>query len=146
MASRPRHIRTIQGDAPVETPGRSKVGSEDVWPVGGGYNDDVGIGIETSISTSIWLRVCSRSSCEPPSAPRWRPMHRSHLQRRYRDLSLGLVEQSRTDWRPRRQKSDEIPTGDREEGTPASPRQLWQARSCLCREADSRDTFWNACA
>ena len=27
-----------------------------------------------SISTRIWLRVCSRSSCEPPRpAPRWRP-------------------------------------------------------------------------
>ncbi len=27
-----------------------------------------------SISTSSWLRVCSRSSCPPPSpAPRWRP-------------------------------------------------------------------------
>ena len=31
-------------------------------------------GSKPSISTSNWLRVCSRSSCPPPSpAPRWRP-------------------------------------------------------------------------
>ena len=65
----------LDADLAVEAARAQQGRVEDVQAVGGGDEDDVLVlASNPSISTSIWLRVCSRSSWPPPMpAPRWRP-------------------------------------------------------------------------
>ncbi len=55
-------------------------------------------GSKPSISTSIWLSVCSRSSCPPPMpAPRWRPTASiSSTKMMAGEFSLACLKRSRT--------------------------------------------------
>ena len=77
-----------------------------------------------SISTRIWLRVCSRSSCEPPRpAPRWRPTASiSSTKTMHGELRLAWSKRSRTRLAP---TPTNISTNSEPEmlknGTPASP-------------------------
>ena len=63
-------------DLAVEAAGAQQRRIEDVGPVGGGQDDDALADVsKPSISASIWLSVCSRSSWPPPRpAPRLRPI------------------------------------------------------------------------
>ncbi len=55
-------------------PGRSRAGSRTSGRFVAAISITPSFDSKPSISTSNWLRVCSRSSCPPPSpAPRWRP-------------------------------------------------------------------------
>ena len=78
-----------------------------------------------SISTRIWLRVCSRSSCEPPRpAPRWRPTASiSSTKTMHGRVALGLVEQvADAAGADADEHLHELGAGDaRRTGTPASP-------------------------
>ena len=77
-----------------------------------------------SISTRIWLRVCSRSSCEPPRpAPRWRPTASISSTKTMQGLlRLAWSKRSRTRLAP---TPTNISTNSEPEmlkkGTPASP-------------------------
>ena len=55
-------------------PGRSSAGSRTSGRLVAAITMTPAFVSKPSISTRIWLRVCSRSSCPPPMpAPRWRP-------------------------------------------------------------------------
>ena len=74
IASRPLKSARSSTTRRSKRPGRSKAGSR----MSGRLVAAIMITFvwlsKPSISTKIWLSVCSRSSCEPPSpAPRWRP-------------------------------------------------------------------------
>ena len=86
-----------------------------------------------SISTRIWLSVCSRSSCEPPRpAPRWRPTASISSTKTMQGLlRLAWSKRSRTRLAP---TPTNISTNSEPEmlkkGTPASPATA-RARSVL---------------
>ena len=80
--------------------------------------------VKPSISLRIWLSVCSRSSCPPPTpAPRWRPTASiSSMKRMAGAFSLAVLNRSRT--RPAPTPTNIWMNSEpliEKKGTPASP-------------------------
>ena len=74
MAVRPMISGLSRTTRRSKRPGRSRAGSRISGRFVAAITMTLTLVSNPSISTSIWLRVCSRSSWPPPSpAPRWRP-------------------------------------------------------------------------
>ncbi len=74
IASRPRISGSGTCTCRSNRPGRNKAGSSTSGRLVAAITITPSFASKPSISTSSWLRVCSRSSCPPPNpAPRWRP-------------------------------------------------------------------------
>ena len=105
-------------------PGRSSAGSRTSGRLVAATTITLVFVSKPSISTRIWFRVCSRSSCEPPRpAPRWRPTASiSSTNTMHGELRLACSNRSRTREAP---TPTNISTNSEPEiekkGTPASP-------------------------
>ena len=79
-------------------PGRSRAGSSTSGRLVAASTITLSLGEKPSISVRIWLSVCSRSSCPPPSpAPRTRPTASISSMNRMQGLfSLAVLNMSRT--------------------------------------------------
>ena len=105
-------------------PGRSSAGSRTSGRLVAATTMTLVLVSKPSISTRIWLSVCSRSSCEPPRpAPRWRPTASiSSTKTMHGELRLAWSNRSRTREAP---TPTNISTNSEPEieknGTPASP-------------------------
>ena len=105
-------------------PGRSSAGSRTSGRLVAATTITLVFVSKPSISTRIWFRVCSRSSCEPPRpAPRWRPTASiSSTNTMHGLLRLAWSNRSRTRLAP---TPTNISTNSEPEmeknGTPASP-------------------------
>ena len=105
-------------------PGRSSAGSSTSGRLVAATTITLVLVSKPSISTRIWLRVCSRSSCEPPRpAPRWRPTASISSTKTMQGLlRLAWSKRSRTRLAP---TPTNISTNSEPEmlkkGTPASP-------------------------
>ena len=100
-------------------PGRSSAGSSTSGRLVAATTITFVFVSKPSISTRIWLRVCSRSSCEPPRpAPRWRPTASiSSTNTMHGRVALGLVEQvAHAAGADAHEHLDELRAGDAEEG------------------------------
>src|SRR5699024_10112034 len=74
ICSRPTRSGLLTGIWRSKRPGRRSAGSSTSGRFGAAMRMTPSRPLKPSISTSSWLRVCSRSSWPPPiPAPRWRP-------------------------------------------------------------------------
>jgi hypothetical protein len=112
-----RAVGAVDDDLPVEAARAQQRRVEDVGPVGAAIRMTLSFSSKPSISTSSWLRVCSRSSWPPPRpAPRWRPTA---------SISSMKMMHGRSAWPARTGRGrggadadehlDEVGAGDREE-------------------------------
>ncbi len=121
---RPRISGRSRTTCRSKRPGRSKAGSSTSGRLVAAITMTLVLVSKPSISTRIWLRVCSRSSCEPPRpAPRWRPTASiSSTKTMHGLLRLACSNRSRTRLAP---TPTNISTNSEplilKNGTPASP-------------------------
>ena len=129
-------------------PGRSSAGSRMSGRLVAAMRMTLVLTSKPSISTSSWLRVCSRSSWPPPRpAPRWRPTASiSSTKTMAGALALACSNRSRT----RRgadtdEHLDEVRAGDRVERH-ARPRRRRRGRagSCRCRAGRRAARPWGS--
>ena len=100
-------------------PGRSRAGSRMSGRLVAAIRMMLSLASKPSISTSSWLRVCSRSSWPPPRpAPRWRPTASISSMKMMQGLfCLACSKRSRTRDGPHADEHlDEVRARDREEG------------------------------
>ena len=131
--SRPRMSGSGTTTWRSKRPGRSRAGSRTSGRFVAAITITLAPESKPSISTSIWLRVCSRSSLPPPRpAPRWRPTASiSSMKMMQGSFFLAVSNMSRTRAAP---TPTNISTKSEPEivknGTPASPA-IALARSVL---------------
>ncbi|PRL39404.1 hypothetical protein BV095_00485 [Haemophilus influenzae] len=74
ICSRPFTSGKLTTTCRSKRPGRVKAGSSTSGRLVAAITITPSLPLKPSISTNIWFKVCSRSSCPPPKpAPRWRP-------------------------------------------------------------------------